>query len=130
MSKVLIIDDDPDIVETMVSLLDDQGLQITTLDNAIKALALLATEKFDVIISDISMPQMSGLDFLTELRKIHTQTPVVFVSGHDLTAELKTALDVGHADFMSKPFDIELMIQKIQKLLQSGKSDSVIHDAA
>lgn len=124
MQKVLIIDDDPDILETMLSLLDDQGFELTAADHAKKALELISGQTFDLIISDISMPHLSGLDFLKELRKIHPFTPVIFVSGHELTSDMKISLEKDHADFVSKPFDIDMMIQKIQSILQKKQGSS------
>jgi len=121
MGRVLIIDDDPDIIETMVSLLDGEGLEIKTLNNAKEALLILEKETFDTIISDISMPQMSGIQFLTELRKKDIQTPLIFVSGSDLSDDVKRALQLGSADFISKPFDIDLMIQKIKSSVGIGQ---------
>lgn len=80
--RILLVDDETSIVETIGSFLRDLGHEVTGAVDGVEALELLARGSFDVIISDIRMPRVGGMELLTRLRAGGDATPFILVSGH------------------------------------------------
>jgi DNA-binding NtrC family response regulator len=105
---VLIIDDDPDIREALSSLVGSEAFRVTEAANAIDALDICNRETFDTILCDIHMPQMSGIEFLEELRIRNNDTPVVFVTGAGSSRTFTLpAMRLGAFDFIEKPWSVD-----------------------
>jgi len=81
MSKVLVIDDDPTILEVFSQYLTDLGHEVTQADNGKTGLALMQQIRPDLIITDIMMPEMDGLEILMQIRRDQTDIPVIAISG-------------------------------------------------
>jgi len=112
---VLVVDDEESILKALKAILADEGCLIRTCSDGETALALVEQEHFDVIISDIRMPGMSGLELLTLLHSEYPGTPVILISGY---ADLETAVAAvkEHAfDFVMKPFHPEHIIASVRK---------------
>ncbi len=104
-SSVLILDDDEAILRAHRRTLQQTGMRVVTASNGEEALAQLRTRGFDVVISDMSMPGMNGIDFLRQVRLIDADLPLLFVTGE---ASLDTAIDaveLGATRYLSKPVE-------------------------
>ena len=113
--KILIIDDEAGILETITEILSGLGFKIQTAMDGKTAISTLQKDQFDLIISDIAMPQESGMDLVIAFRKMGVETPVVLMSGHyDLSQ--KVMFSLGIADFIKKPFRPTELIEKITKI--------------
>ena len=112
--QILIVDDEPADLETMKTLLEKTGYQVTVVDNGTKALELLTTNGFDLILIDIKMPGLSGYDLLRLLReKINHDAKMVYVS-------IVPEKEVNLADsdgFIQKPFSPESFLKIVKKVL-------------
>ena len=108
--SILAVDDEPfnlDLIEA--TFIDYENLTITNATDGIEALEALQKQEFDVVLLDINMPNMGGLEVLTEIRKNSTleQLPVLMVTAN--AEKEQEALDLGASDFISKPYDIDIL---------------------
>ncbi|HDO23377.1 MAG TPA: response regulator [Nitrospirae bacterium] len=113
--EVLVVDDDPFILESLSAYLKAKGYLIVTADNAPAALDILKESIFDVILTDIRMPGMSGIELLDRINEMNYGTPVILMTAF---AEIETAIDAikkGAFDFVTKPFKYENIILSIEK---------------
>lgn len=113
-AKILIIDDEPYVVSVLYSLLADK-YRCKTAGSAAEALATMREEKFDLILSDIMMPKMSGLELLEEIKKSKDCPVIIFISGNLNIQSAIDALRRGAYDYITKPFnlgDVEVAIDR------------------
>ncbi|HOJ36843.1 MAG TPA: sigma-54 dependent transcriptional regulator [Ignavibacteriales bacterium] len=132
--KILLLEDDKGSRVALERFLKKINHDIITFENPIAALDYLSKEKCDIIISDVKMPNMSGLEFLEELngRNLITNTEVIFVTGFATIKEAVKALKLGAFDYISKPIEIDELVSAISKIedIKRLKSqlDSIKHD--
>src|SRR5436190_14136461 len=103
--RVLIIDDDDEIRDILNELLG-RFYDCTTSSSATDALALLASESFDLILTDINMPDMTGLEMLPYLTNLAPESVVVMISGQLMIESAIDAMRAGAFDYITKPFDL------------------------
>jgi DNA-binding NtrC family response regulator len=118
MGKILVVDDEIDILEILQELLEDEGHTVTTFDSANQALECLKENSFDLIISDIKMPVMNGIEFLKSCNEIERSCyeNFVFMTGFaEVTEEEATSL--GAKGFFMKPLDLDKFINDMNGLL-------------
>src|SRR5262245_42654444 len=95
MTRVLLVDDEPGLLVTTAANLELEGLEVVTALNAAEALAALARERFDVVISDIRMPGMSGIDLYHEVQRRHPGLPMLLNTGFFDERQVAAALGEG-----------------------------------
>lgn len=104
MLNILLIDDEPDLLEIYQETLREYiTANFTTASNGKEALDLTQQQSFDIIISDINMPRMSGLELLKVLRENSVFTPFILITGYGDVEKIRTAWQFGAADFIDKP---------------------------
>lgn len=103
MARILLVDDEKGMRESTSILLERMGHQVATATNGTEALALLQAQQFQILITDIIMPQMSGMDLLTETRRIAPDTRVVLITGEPIMAAAITAAQQGAWSYLPKP---------------------------
>lgn len=116
--KILIVDDDPFMLETLSRILNADGYEVLTASDGVKAVEMLEEKEFDLVISDIMMPNLSGLGLLNILKKHYfNRVPVILVSSLDKVEIILSALSMGANDFILKPVNfLELKI-RVQKYM-------------
>ncbi len=113
--RILIIDDDEGIRNLIASILSNDQYQIEQAENGHQALEIFHTFQPHIIILDVIIPEMSGIDILNEIRKIDNQVKIIMISGwHDLGI-VKESIELGATDFITKPFTPEELRNLIQK---------------
>ncbi|MCM8783687.1 MAG: response regulator [Candidatus Omnitrophica bacterium] len=120
-AKILVVDDDPLILETLRDILDLGGFQTILSAEAQEGLALIKRDNIDLVITDIKMPTMSGIEFLRLVKEIDLEIPVVIITGF---ASLETAIEAireGAYDYIIKPFEVEKIIAIIQRAIKERK---------
>jgi len=120
-NKVLIVDDDPRICWMLNEALKDEGYQIFTARDGQSALHTVVQENPQVMVLDIKMPDISGLEVLEKLREADHKVEVIILSAHGETKNVVQAIKLGAADFVNKPFDIEEVKMHIRNTLEKGK---------
>lgn len=114
--SILVADDEQDLREMIAETLELYGAKITQAENGKKAAELVASQKFDLVISDIRMPGGDGVLFLLEVRKLDPKMPpFVFISGFSDLSE-NDAYEKGAQAFFHKPFDMHKFIEKLSQL--------------
>jgi len=114
MKKVLVIDDELSIRLLLREIIEEVGIEVFEAETAIVGLEMLETKIFDLIIMDIQMPQMNGLDAMRELREI-TNTPVFILTAFNHLEEVVVNLEVDVQKFIKKPFDIDELVEMVKK---------------
>lgn len=120
-SHILIIDDDPGLLIALVEMLrlELSGVTVNTTNSPREALEWIAVQDYDAIISDITMPGLSGLVLLTEIHNTRPATPILLMTAHDDHALIIQALRGGAYDFIQKPIDQSYFVVALQRAIQA-----------
>lgn len=103
---VLAIDDDPQVLSLISSLLREKGHEVSTEDHGKKALSRIQKEQFDIICTDLKMPGLDGLSLVRQSISQNPDTPIILITGHGSTGTAIEAIQAGAFDYISKPFAI------------------------
>jgi DNA-binding NtrC family response regulator len=115
---VLIVDDDPSILEVLDARLSAAGFVVHEAGDGPAALQILKLcQKIDILISDMKMPEMSGLEILAQARISHPHLPVIFLTAYGTIPDAVHAVQAGAVDYLTKPFDGRELVKKIQLIL-------------
>ena len=122
MKKILIVDDDPITLKMIGQYLFSEGYDIVTAIDGFNALEKIKKNKMDLIISDVMMPNLSGLTLLSIAKEFHHKTPIIFISSLDHGDIISKSVGLGVDDFIVKPIDLANLSIRIKKLLESAAS--------
>jgi len=115
--SILIVDDEASILKSLSGILADEGFETLTATNGYEALKTLETESPDLVLLDIWMPGIDGIDTLKEIKKHHPGTQVVMITGHGTIETAVNATKMGAYDFVEKPISIDKVIVAINNAL-------------
>jgi two-component system nitrogen regulation response regulator NtrX len=120
MNKILIIDDEIDITESISAILTDDGFNCTKASNSEEAIAFLSNELFDLIILDVWLndPDYDGIKLLKLIKKKKIKTPVIIISGHGNIDMAVDAIKEGAYEFIEKPFKSERLHLSVSRALE------------
>jgi two-component system response regulator FixJ len=120
--EVCLVDDDPSVLKSMHYLLASEGIKVRTFNKAAEFLAHASTHDVPVVVTDIWMDQVTGLEVLARLCAISPKTRVIVITAREDLAARATAMAIGPVAFFMKPFDVEKFIAAVRyALAQSGK---------
>jgi len=117
-NTLLIVDDDPYVLESISTLLKEYGYEVFTSQNAVDAMGLVEKVPFDVILTDIKMPQVTGIELLQNIHAYNPQIPVILMTAF---AELDVAVDAikrGAFDFITKPYNPDYLLHSVEKAVK------------
>src|SRR5512136_1508442 len=119
MKKILIVEDNPMNMELIMDLLELYGYDVTKAEDGMKALERLAVKKFDIILLDMQLPKMDGLEVLDQIKKnpATANIPVIAVTAHAMKGSEEHFIEMGCVDYVSKPIDIHKFRALINKYL-------------
>jgi DNA-binding response OmpR family regulator len=122
MSKgaILIVEDEKDIADILGEMLEYFGYSITTAADGIDAWCLVSGKEYDLILTDLHLPGMDGIELLTKMRLHDIKTPVLIISGVGLQGRLAAISKFGPYDSIQKPFKMDDLKEKMVKLLQAA----------
>lgn len=123
MTKLLLLEDDLLLGESIADLLEDEGYLVSHFTNGSDALDAIYKEKFDLYLLDINVPLIDGLSLLRELREAEDTTPTIFLTSHKDKESLKKGFESGGDDYITKPFDNDELLWRLQALLKRTKKD-------
>jgi DNA-binding response OmpR family regulator len=126
LSRVLLLEDDPLFADTLVDLLEESGFEVELAPNGQSALDKTFTQKFDLYLLDINVPLIDGTTLLKELRDSNDNTPAIFLTSHKDKEMLKKSFMSGGDDFLTKPFDSDELLLRINALLKRFQSESAL----
>jgi Response regulator containing CheY-like receiver, AAA-type ATPase, and DNA-binding domains len=120
VGTLLIIDDENELREILVSLLEDSAAEIHEACNGIEGITLLQSKKFHAVLSDEKMPKKSGLDVLRWMRENNINIPFIIHTGYGQKEVVDQARKLGVYAFLDKPFDERKLIQTVKEALALG----------
>ena len=120
MAKILVIDDERSIRNTMKDILEFEKHKVTLAENGKIGLEAAQNEYFDLIFSDIKMPEMDGIELLEHLTEKEIEAPVVMISGHGNIETAVECIKKGAFDFIEKPIDLNRMLVTVRNALDKG----------
>lgn len=112
--RVLVVDDEVDFLETMVNRLKMRNLDVTGVESGEKALELLEHHLFDVVILDVKMPGMNGVETLREMKRVKPLMEVIMLTGHASVESGIDGMKLGAFDYIMKPADIDDLLDKMR----------------
>ena len=126
MKKILIVDDDADLRITLSEILKEAGYYVDNASSGSEAIEKAATEAFDIVLLDVMMPEMNGIDVLKELRKIRPKTRVIMITAFATVKSAVDAIKRGASDYISKPFNIDELLAIIGQVLEEARFEEGI----
>jgi len=117
--KILIVDDEPDMLKLLSMILREKtSYSVTTTNNPIEALELTRSGNFDLVITDLKMPGLDGLQLLEEVKKRDEDVPVIIITAYGTIDAATEAIEKGGFDFITKPFKKEQILFTIEKAIK------------
>jgi len=116
-ARVLIVEDEPAILDNIQYALESEGLETIRLSEGLPVLGLLATERIDLILLDVGLPDVNGVDLCREIRKTHA-TPVIFLTARSSEIDRIIGLEIGGDDYVIKPFSPRELSARVKAVLR------------
>jgi len=114
--KVLVVDDEEDVVEVIQDRLEAYGFAVVTAGTGVEALKKLSVERFDGVFLDVKMPEMGGIEALEEIRRRDRKIPVIIITSSSTREAAIEAMAKGANEYVLKPFEWEELKAKIEKV--------------
>jgi two-component system, LuxR family, response regulator FixJ len=122
-SIVYVIDDDEAVRQALAFQMGSAGIDVRTYESATAFLKVVPTVQTGCIITDVRMPDLSGIDLLRRLRELKVPTPVIVITAHGDIPLAVEAMRMGAVDFLEKPFDDEALLASVRSALDRGNRD-------
>ena len=114
--RILIVADDRDIVSIVTTMLEDRGWDIQAAYGGAEALEIVSTSVPDVILLDIMMPEMNGIEVLKKIRKIDTNARIIMITAFGDVESYLDSMELGAYEYINKPFETKELLQMIEKV--------------
>ncbi|AXY75352.1 DNA-binding response regulator [Paraflavitalea soli] len=125
---VLIIEDDPNIVELLKIHLHDLGCKVMAETNGLKGLSLAREERFDLIILDIMLPDLNGMEICRKIRQADRHTPILMLTARSEEIDKVMGLETGADDYLTKPFSLREFIARVKVIFRRNEEQSTVQD--
>ena len=125
--RVLVVDDEADFLETIVMRLRRRKIDATGVDGGKKALEIVENERFDVVVLDVLMPGMDGIETLKLLKKKKPFIEVIILTGHGSVESGLQGMQFGAFDYIMKPADLNELLEKIQQAYERKRIHEDLH---
>lgn len=122
--KILLVDDEQEFVTTLAERLELRGYEVTAAESGEEALAVLETDPPQVVVLDLKMPGLSGLDVLKRIKSQFHSLPVLLLTGYGSTKDGMQGMQYGAYDYLLKPLNIEELMSKINEAVSSAETDT------
>ena len=118
MQKVLVVEDDRNIIELLRIHLTDLGCEVTTTGNGAEALEIIRRDRFQLIVLDIMLPGLNGMEICRQVRTADRQTPIMILSAKSEEIDKVLGLETGADDYMTKPFSIREFLARVKVIFR------------
>ena len=122
--RVLLVEDDVFLRDGLFDVLSGEGFSVTVAENFRKAKSFSDSEKFDIVILDVLLPDGNGLDLCTHIRSVGNDVPILFLTACDDEIQIVRGLDAGADDYVTKPFKLRELLSRIRALLRRSAQTS------
>ncbi|OGP71570.1 MAG: histidine kinase [Deltaproteobacteria bacterium RBG_13_60_28] len=117
--QILVVDDEPNMLRLLKTILMDKtGYEVTTTNNPLEVSKLLQEKPYDLVVSDLKMPLVDGMDLIDIIKKIDVQLPIVIITAYGTLETAEEAVQKGAYDFITKPFRKETILITIKRALE------------
>lgn len=127
-TTILIVEDDPSLQELLKQNLEFEGYAVLVARDGQAGLELIQTQEVDLLILDLMLPKMSGIDLCKQLRSTGNQTPIIMLTARDTQADKIRGLKTGADDYVTKPFDIMELLARVEVILRRRGTATVYQD--
>jgi len=117
VTRILLVDDDADVLAFMTDALRERGFAVQVLQSSAQAASVIAGDHFDLIVTDIVMPKVHGLQILQSAKQRNPDTPVIFVTGHPHRDILREGFEQGAFSVLEKPFTVSEFLTTVDRAL-------------
>lgn len=121
MAKILIVDDDPQICETLAEILSDEGFEVEYVLSGEEALQRIDSRYYDVVITDLLLPKIDGMEILTHVKRVKPKMQVIMITAFATIENAVEAMKRGANDYIAKPFKINEIQSAIKRVLEEAK---------
>ena len=128
MAKILVVEDDLALSAGLCFALDESGHLTAAAYTCQKARQLLKTDRFDLVILDVNLPDGNGFDLCRECKSSTPERPVIFLTANDLEQDELNGFDLGADDYITKPFSIQVLKRRVEAVLRRGTAGSDCFD--
>src|SRR2546430_16703287 len=118
MTKVLVVDDERRLRRLLQILLERMGIESVGAESGEEAFERFQAEKFDLVLTDLKMPGMTGLELLARVREVDAEVPVMLLTAYGTVQTAVDAMKLGAFDYVLKPFDLEVVELTVRKALE------------
>jgi DNA-binding response OmpR family regulator len=125
---ILVVDDDIGCLQMLSLFLESEGFDVTATSDGAKALEILENNKFKMIITDFNMPAMNGVELAIKVRERHSGTPIVLLTGSEISAVIEEAVSAGISEIFCKPLHLKRLTTAIRSLLYPWQKNHTSHD--
>lgn len=125
---VYVVDDDAAMRKSLRWLVESVGLKVETYTSATEFLDAVSPDMIGCVVLDVRMPGMSGLDLQEQLKLHRVSMPVIIITGHADVPMAVRALKAGAYDFIEKPFNDQVLLERVQKALEDGEEERMVED--
>ncbi len=123
MKKILLVEDNREVAGILFDYFESLEMQLDYADNGELGLQLALNEQFDAIILDLMLPRMDGLSVCKALRKQGNNTPILMLTALDSREDMLNGFDHGADDYLSKPFDLDILVARVEALIRRYKGN-------
>ena len=117
--RILVVDDEPDMLRLLKTILMDKtGYEVTTTNNPLEVSKLLQDSQFDLVVTDLKMPLVDGIDLIGIVKHIDTAMPIIVITAYGTIETAEEAIQKGAYDFITKPFRKETILITIKRALE------------
>jgi OmpR-family two-component system manganese-sensing response regulator len=124
VAKILLVEDDPSLSETVSQWLMFEGHMVECAFTGPEAIEQLRFDRFDIVVMDWHIPDLTGLEVCKQFRSTGGTTPILMLSGNDGAADRQEGLKSGASDYLKKPFQLKELSARLAKLLQCGQQQA------
>lgn len=117
--RILVVDDELNILKVLSALLKKEGFEVSTAESGEKALGILYEEDVSVVITDLKMPEMDGIELLKNVMRFNSDIPVIILTAHGTINNAVEAIKMGAFDYITKPFDRDELLQVVKKAVNT-----------
>ena len=124
MFKILVVEDDKDLNRAVCSYLNMNRYNTTGCTNVKQAYDAMYNNKYDLVISDIMLPEVSGIEFVRNVRSVNKDIPIIFMTARDDMYSKQMSFNAGIDDYMVKPINLDELILRISAVMRRAKINS------
>lgn len=118
MSQILMVEDDLEITALLEQYLPRYGLEMMSVDSPLVALEKLTLEQYDLVLVDLGLPQMDGLELSKQIKSLYPTLPIIISTARHDTSDKVVAFDIGVDDYIAKPYDPRELVARIQSTIK------------